>query len=128
MKKGGGPWWLGPALVSLPAVTTLLCAATGAAIRLGRAFVGGGVAAAGAYGSERVGMGRADAADSPEKMSRSDELGKMAQPCQNGKPSATPVIVGSLQPGVAGVTTGIELLGRVIRPMGQVVTALGTEF
>src|SRR5258708_1507979 len=222
MKKGGGPWWLGPALVSLPAVTTLLGAATGAAIGLGGAFVAGGLAVAGfaavakpvlasalkaeqavnvaqnayqatvkagvptaaahaslqaanaralltynaalagggnpakalaayhlalarnqvtynaatnagvynarAYRAEQLAIGKAYADLSPQQIRLSQQLGKMAQAWQNVKASFTPLIAGSLQPWLAGVTTGIGPLGRGIMPLVPVVTALATEF
>ena len=222
MKAGGGPGWLGPALVGLPAVTRLLGVAAGAAIGLGGAFVAGagalagfgavakpvlsdaltasqqvsaaqdaytaalkagggtqvaaatrtqaiataqsnyniaiaggakpaaalkteqaaiaraqaaygsalksGVPAAQAYKAEQLAIAKAYAGLSPQQITLSKQLGVMADAWDDVKASFTPLIAGSLQPWLAGITAGVGLLGLVIKPMVPAVTALGVQF
>ena len=93
-----------------------------------QAALAAGVKPAAAWKAEQLAIGKAYADLSPAQIKLSKQLGNMAQAWQNVKASFTPVIAGSLQPWLAGITTVIGNLGSVIKPMVPVVTALGTEF
>ena len=92
------------------------------------AALAAGVKPAAAYRAEQLAIGKAYADLSPAQIRLSQQLGNMAQAWQNVKASFTPLIAGSLQPWLKGITEGIGNLGSVIRPMAPVVKDLGAQF
>lgn len=92
------------------------------------AALAAGVKPAKAYRAEQLAIAKAYAGMSPQQIALSKELGAVSAAWGKFKESVTPLIAGSLQPWLKGVSGALADLKLIITPMAGAVRDLGGEF